>query len=84
VAGAAWIAGIVLSVAAGLYPMLLPARPGSAHPGLDVFNSASPAGSLRIALAVYVFGMVLVAIYLVNIYRIWRGKVSSGGTYSTH
>jgi cytochrome bd ubiquinol oxidase subunit II len=78
-ASAAWIGGILLSVAAGLYPMLLPARPGSAHPGLDIFNSASPEGSLRTALAIYLFGMALVTIYLVNIYRIWRGKV--GRTY---
>jgi cytochrome d ubiquinol oxidase subunit II len=74
---AAWIAGILLSVAAGLYPMLLPARAGSAHPGLDIFNSASPEGSLRTALGIYAFGMTLVTIYLVNIYRIWRGKVSA-------
>ena len=75
---AAWIGGILLSVAAGLYPMLLPARPGSAHPGLDIYNTASPEGSLRIALGIYLFGMTLVTIYLVNIYRIWRGKVRGG------
>jgi cytochrome d ubiquinol oxidase subunit II len=71
----AWIAGILLSATAGLYPMLLPALPGSAHPGLDAFNSASPLGSLRIALGIYALGITLVAIYLVYIYRIWRGKV---------
>jgi cytochrome d ubiquinol oxidase subunit II len=77
---ATWIAGILLSVAAGMYPMLLPARLGSPHPGLDIFNAASPPGSLRTALGIYAFGMTLVGIYLVNIYRIWRGKV--GTTYS--
>jgi cytochrome d ubiquinol oxidase subunit II len=77
---AALIGGILLSVAAGLYPALLPARAGSAHPGLDIFNSASPAGSLRIALGIYLFGMALVTTYLVNIYRVWRGKVRT--TYS--
>ena len=55
--------------------MLLPARPGSAHPGLDIYNAASPAGSLRTALAVYVFGMAIVITYMVNVYRVWRGKV---------
>lgn len=74
-AGAVLIAGILASAAAGLYPYLLPARPGSLHPGLDIYNSASPDGSLRIALGVYLVGMVLVAVYLVNIYRVWRGKV---------
>lgn len=75
VAGGALIAGTLGSAAAGLYPYLLPARPGSPHPGLDIYNAASPEGSLRIALGIYLFGMVLVGIYLVNIYHAWRGKV---------
>jgi cytochrome d ubiquinol oxidase subunit II len=75
---AATIAAVLTSVAAGLYPHLLPARPGSAHPGLDIYNSASPEGSLRIALGVYLFGMTLVGIYMLNIYRTWRGKVRGG------
>ncbi|HEX6212421.1 MAG TPA: cytochrome d ubiquinol oxidase subunit II [Methylomirabilota bacterium] len=74
-AGATFIAGVLASVAAGLYPRLLPSLPGSPHPGLDIYNAASPENSLRIALWVYLFGMVLVGIYLVNIYRVWRGKV---------
>jgi cytochrome d ubiquinol oxidase subunit II len=74
---AALVAGILASVAAGLYPQLLPARPGSPHPGLDIYNAASPEGSLRIALGVYLFGMTLILIYLVNIYRVWRGKVTA-------
>lgn len=73
-AGAVMIAGVLASVAAGLYPVLLPAAPGSAHPGLDIFNAASPEGSLRTALAIYLWGLVLVALYQVNVYRIWRGK----------
>ena len=80
VASAAMIAGVLMSVAAGLYPQLLPARPGSEHPGLDIYNTASPEGSLRIALGVYLFGITLVGIYMVNIYRIWGGKVR-GGVY---
>jgi cytochrome d ubiquinol oxidase subunit II len=73
---AVMIAAVLGSIAAGLYPTLLPSRPGSQHPGLDIYNAASPEGSLRIALWVYLFGMTLVAIYLVNIYRVWRGKVA--------
>ena len=73
---AAFIAGTLASVAAGLYPDLLPARPGSAHPGLDIYNAASPEGSLRIALGIYLFGLSLIGVYLVNIYRIWSGKVT--------
>jgi cytochrome bd ubiquinol oxidase subunit II len=75
VAVGAMIAATIGSVAAGLYPVLLPARPGSAHPGLDIYNAASSPGSLRVALGVFLFGMTLVVVYLVNIYRIWRGKV---------
>lgn len=75
-AGSAYIAAILASVAAGLYPVLLPALAGSPHAGLDIYNTASAPSSLRIALGVYLFGMTLVLIYLVNIYRVWRGKVS--------
>lgn len=74
-AGAVFIAAILGSVAAGLYPRLLPSLAGGPHPGLDIYNTASASSSLRIALGVYAFGMVLVLVYLVNIYRIWRGKV---------
>lgn len=73
-AGAVLIAGVLASVAAGLYPRLLPAAPGSAHPGLDIFNAASPEGSLRTALAIYLWGLALVVLYQVSVYRIWRGK----------
>ena len=74
VAGAVLIAGLLASVAAGLYPQLLPAAPGSVHPGLDIYNAASPEGSLRTALAIYLWGLALVALYQVSVYRIWRGK----------
>jgi cytochrome d ubiquinol oxidase subunit II len=74
-AGAVMIAGVLASVAAGLYPRLLPAAYGSAHPGLDIYNAASPEGSLRTALAIYLWGLALVALYQVTVYRLWRGKV---------
>lgn len=75
VAGGVMIASTVASVAAGLFPLLLPASAGSAHPGLDIYNSAAATGSLRVALGVYLFGMTLIGVYMINIYRIWRGKV---------
>jgi cytochrome d ubiquinol oxidase subunit II len=74
-ASATMIAGVLASVAAGLYPRLLPAGPGSGHPGLDIYNAASPEGSLRTALAIYLWGLALVALYQVTVYRLWRGKV---------
>jgi cytochrome d ubiquinol oxidase subunit II len=70
----AYIAGVLASVAAGLYPMLLPAGPGSVHAGLDIYNAASPAGSLQTALVIYLIGISIVGVYLFNIYRIWGGK----------
>jgi cytochrome bd ubiquinol oxidase subunit II len=74
VGSAVYIASILASVAAGLYPMLLPARPGSAFSGLDIYNAASAEGSLRTALIVYLIGIAIVAVYQINIYRIWKGK----------
>jgi len=76
-ASAGLIASLLGSAAAGLYPRLLPALPGSPHAGLDIYNTAAPAGSLRTALVIYLIGMALVSIYLRRIYRIWRGKVSA-------
>jgi cytochrome d ubiquinol oxidase subunit II len=72
----AYIAGILASVAAGLFPRLLPASLGSTHPGLDIYNAAAPRHSMLVALAVYVVGVTIVAVYLVNIYRVWRGTAS--------
>jgi len=71
---AALIVGILTSVAAGLFPKLLPSLPGGPHPGLDIYNAASPANSMRIALWIYVFGMALVILYLSNVYRVWKGR----------
>jgi cytochrome d ubiquinol oxidase subunit II len=71
------IAGTLASAAAGLFPKLLPSLAGSPHPGLDIYNASSPESSMRIALGIYLFGMTLVMLYLVNIYRIWKGKAKS-------
>jgi cytochrome d ubiquinol oxidase subunit II len=71
----AYIAGILASVAAGLYPMLLPAVQGSAYPGLDIYNAAAPHHSMLTALGVAVVGLTIVAVYLVYVYRVWSGKV---------
>ncbi len=69
-----FVAGVLASVAAGLYPMLLPASDGSAFRGLDIYSAAAPAYSMRIALAIYLAGMSIVAVYLVHVYRVWKGK----------
>jgi len=69
-----YIAGILASIAAGLYPTLLPALPGSAGAGLDIYNAAAPRGSLQTALVVYLIGLAIVSAYLVHVYRVWQGK----------
>jgi len=71
-----YILTVLASAAAGLYPTLLPAAPDSASPGLDIYNAAAPAGSLRIALMIYLAGLAIVTVYLVNVYRVWRGKTT--------
>jgi cytochrome d ubiquinol oxidase subunit II len=76
-----YIAGVLASVAAGLYPMLLPASLGSAFQGLDIYNAAAPPHSMRVALGVYLVGITIVAAYLVYVYRTWRGK--SGSPYQS-
>jgi cytochrome d ubiquinol oxidase subunit II len=67
------VASILGSAGAGLYPTLLPALPGSAHPGLDIYNAASPETSLWSALGVFAIGGTTVAFYVVKIYRLWLG-----------
>jgi cytochrome d ubiquinol oxidase subunit II len=73
---AALIVATLGSAAAGLYPRLLPGLPGSALSALDIDNAAASAHGLWTALAVGVFGMALVAIYQVTMFRVWRGKAT--------
>ena len=77
----ALIVGLLGSVFSGLFPRLLPALAGTPNPGLDIYNAAAPPGSLAIALGIYLFGMAIVLTYLVNIYRVWRGKLAHGTSY---
>jgi cytochrome bd ubiquinol oxidase subunit II len=78
---AALIATVLGSAAAGLYPRLLPGLAGSAVPALDIYNSASAARSMTIALGVYLGGMAIVVVYVVTVYRVWKGKVRAGEGY---
>ena len=75
------IAATLGSAAAGLYPRLLPALPGSAHAALDIYNTSSAPGSQAVALGVYLVGMAIVAVYMVNVYRVWRGRVGDEHLY---
>jgi cytochrome d ubiquinol oxidase subunit II len=72
------IVSVLGSAAAGLYPRLLPGLAGSPVSALDIYNSASAPRSLAVALGVYLVAMTIVSVYLVNVYRVWRGTVDGG------
>ncbi|HEY3382229.1 MAG TPA: cytochrome d ubiquinol oxidase subunit II [Vicinamibacterales bacterium] len=77
----ALIVGVLGSAAAGLYPRLLPALPGSSSAALDIHNSASGHYSMKVALVMYLVGIAIVLGYLVKVYWVWRGKVTSEHGY---
>jgi cytochrome d ubiquinol oxidase subunit II len=77
------IVSVLLSVAAGLFPMVLPSSRATqaAFKGLDIYNTASPANSQRTAFFIYLVGIAIVAVYLWQVYRTWSGKVHAGEGY---
>jgi cytochrome bd ubiquinol oxidase subunit II len=77
-ASCAYIVGMLTSAAFGLYPYLLPSTTDPSR-GLTVYASAAPAAGLRIGLAWWVPGMLLVVAYFVFTYRHFAGKVELGG-----
>ncbi len=77
--GVALIFSISSSVAAGLYPYLLPSS--TANAGLTIYNAKSADSSQRIAFFIYLVGISIVSVYMVYVYRIWGGKVDEHGGY---
>ena len=73
-ASCAFLAGMLLSVAYGLYPMVLPATNDPAL-SLTVLNAHGPEHSLRAALWWWIPGMLLATAYTVFVYRHMAGKV---------
>ncbi len=73
-ASSVFLAGMLLSVAYGLYPMVLPATNDPAA-SLTVFNAHGPEHSLRAALWWWIPGMTLATAYTVFVYRHMAGKV---------
>jgi cytochrome d ubiquinol oxidase subunit II len=80
-ASSALLATVLGAVAAGLYPRLLPALAGSGGQALDVYNAASTPRSMVVALGVYLVGLALVLVYVLTVYRVWRGKVGADQGY---
>jgi cytochrome bd ubiquinol oxidase subunit II len=70
----AYIAGMLTSAAYGVYPYVLPSNADRSL-GLTIANSAAAEYGLRVALAWWIPGMLLVAAYSVFIYRHFSGKI---------
>lgn len=70
VASGAYLAGLLTTMAAGLYPYILPARQGQPY-GLTVDNAASGHHALTTAIFWWPVGIVLAAVYFAFAYRLW-------------
>ena len=75
-ASCAYLAGMLASVAFGLYPDVLPASNNPAL-SLTVQNAKAPDRGLEIGLAWWIVGIILAAAYFVAVYRRFSGKVST-------
>jgi len=65
-----FIAGLLTTMAAGLYPNVLPAREGNPH-SLTIDNAAAGSHTLKVALFWWPFAMVLAGVYFVFAYRMF-------------
>jgi cytochrome d ubiquinol oxidase subunit II len=65
-----FIVGLMSTAAAGLFPYLLPARPGDRF-GLTVDNAASGPHALKIAAFWWPVGIVLALVYFTVAYRVF-------------
>lgn len=74
---AAMIAGLLISVAVGLFPNLLVSTLNSAY-NLTVFNAASQPNTLTVMLIMALIGMPFVLLYTAGVYYIFRGRVQIG------
>jgi cytochrome d ubiquinol oxidase subunit II len=73
-ASCAYVAGMLCSVAFGIFPYVLPSN-GGARTALTVYNSAAALHGLHVGLAWWIPGMCLVTGYFVFTYRQFAGKV---------
>jgi cytochrome bd ubiquinol oxidase subunit II len=69
-ASAGFIIGMLTTMAAGLYPNVLPAREGNPN-SLTVDNAAADSYGLEVAIVWWSFGMLLAAAYFVYAYRLF-------------
>lgn len=77
----AFIAGILATTAASVWPVLLPSNLNPAH-SLTIFNASSGRHGLQTGLAWMCLAFPLVFSYFIYLFRVHRGKVEPGdGTY---
>jgi cytochrome bd ubiquinol oxidase subunit II len=69
-----FIVGMLTSAAFGVYPYVLPSN-GDPRLGLNIHNAAAAEYGLKVGLAWFIPGMILVAGYFVYVYRNFAGKV---------
>ena len=69
-----FIVGMLTSVVFGVFPYVLPSNT-NAFSGLTVYNTATSAYGMRVALYWFVPGMILAIAYFAYIYRTFAGKV---------
>jgi cytochrome d ubiquinol oxidase subunit II len=70
----AFILGMLTSVAAGLYPYVLPSSTDPAL-SLTVYNTAAARYGLGVGLIWFIPGMLLTTAYFIYSYRSFAGKV---------
>lgn len=73
-ASCATIGLLVLLAALSMYPVIVPSSLGDGL-SLDIYNSATTPGTIRLMLAIAAVGVPLIAGYTIAIYRIFRGPV---------
>ena len=76
-ASCTYIVGMLTSVVFGLYPLVLPASTNPAY-SLTIDNAKADDYGLRVGLAWWIIGMVLVTGYTIYVYRSFAGKVKIG------
>jgi cytochrome d ubiquinol oxidase subunit II len=72
-----FIVGMLTTMAAALYPNVLPAREGQPH-GLTVENAAAGDYALGVAIVWWGFGAILAAGYMVYAFRLFHGRTGEG------
>ncbi len=77
-ASAAYIVGMLVGAAFGLYPVVLPASTDPAL-NLTIYNTAAGHHGLSVGFAWWILGAILALAYFIFVFRMFRGKVQLEG-----